>query len=365
MPGVRLESISKAYGDAIAVEAVSLDVAAGEFVTLLGPSGCGKTTTLRAIAGLVAPDSGTVRIGDVDVTRVPVHERNIGMVFQSHALFPHMTVDENVAFGLRMRGVARTEQRERVRSALASVQLDAFGTRHPHQLSGGQQQRVALARALVTSPQVLLLDEPFGALDRKLREAMQVELRQLTRRLGMTAVFVTHDQQEALVMSDRIAVMNAGRIEQVGPPDSIFERPATRFVADFMGVGNLLDCRVDSMSTDGVRLVAGGLAFDAASTLPLRAGERVTAAIRGERIRLDDDAGAPPGGSFDATIEQAIYSGTTTGCRVRLTASPGTVLAVAHPSPRRDAAGMPLRDGTRVRVSWDPAAVHLIREERP
>jgi putative spermidine/putrescine transport system ATP-binding protein len=228
-------------GKVIAVDRVTLDIAAGEFFSLLGPSGCGKTTSLRMIAGFEMPDSGRVHVGGQDITDVPVHRRDMGMVFQSYALFPHRTVVENVAFGLRMRDVPKPEIARRVAAALAQVALTGLEDRKPAQLSGGQQQRVALARALVVEPRVLLCDEPLGALDRKLRQQMQFELKELQRRLGVTLVFVTHDQEEALAMSDRIAVMNMGRVEQVGSPTEIYERPRTRFVADFIGEINLLE----------------------------------------------------------------------------------------------------------------------------
>ena len=228
-------------GKVIAVDRVTLDIAAGEFFSLLGPSGCGKTTSLRMIAGFEMPDPGRVHVGGQDITDVPVHRRDMGMVFQSYALFPHRTVVENVAFGLRMRDVPKPEIARRVAAALAQVALTRLEDRKPAQLSGGQQQRVALARALVVEPRVLLCDEPLGALDRKLRQQMQFELKELQRRLGVTLVFVTHDQEEALAMSDRIAVMNMGRVEQVGSPTEIYERPRTRFVADFIGEINLLE----------------------------------------------------------------------------------------------------------------------------
>ena len=220
---------------------MTLDIAAGEFFSLLGPSGCGKTTSLRMIAGFELPDSGRVHVGGKDITDLPVHRRDMGMVFQSYALFPHRTVAENVAFGLRMREVPRPEIERRVKAALAQVELTGLEERKPGQLSGGQQQRVALARALVVEPPVLLCDEPLGALDRKLRQQMQFELKELQKRLGVTLVFVTHDQEEALAMSDRIAVMNRGRVEQVGAPTEIYERPRTRFVADFIGEINILE----------------------------------------------------------------------------------------------------------------------------
>jgi putative spermidine/putrescine transport system ATP-binding protein len=239
---IQLENVTKTFdGKVVAVDRVTLDIAAGEFFSLLGPSGCGKTTSLRMIAGFEMPDSGRVHVGGQDITDVPVHKRDMGMVFQSYALFPHRTVAQNVAFGLRMRDVPKADIDRRVAAALAQVALTGMEDRRPSQLSGGQQQRVALARALVIEPRVLLCDEPLGALDRKLRQQMQFELKELQKRLGVTLVFVTHDQEEALAMSDRIAVMNHGRVEQVGAPTEIYERPRTRFVADFIGEINLLD----------------------------------------------------------------------------------------------------------------------------
>ena len=256
---IRLDQVTKVFdGKVIAVDQVTLDIAAGEFFSLLGPSGCGKTTSLRMIAGFEMPDSGRVHVGGQDITDVPVHRRDMGMVFQSYALFPHRTVAENVAFGLRMRDVAKPEIARRVAAALAQVALTGLEDRKPGQLSGGQQQRVALARALVVEPRVLLCDEPLGALDRKLRQQMQFELKELQRRLGVTLVFVTHDQEEALAMSDRIAVMNAGRVEQVGAPTEIYERPRTRFVADFIGEINILEeaGQARALRPEKIRLVA-------------------------------------------------------------------------------------------------------------
>ena len=243
-----------------AVDGVTLDIAAGEFFSLLGPSGCGKTTSLRMIAGFELPDSGRVHVAGRDITDLPVHKRDMGMVFQSYALFPHRTVAENVAFGLRMREVPKPDIERRVKAALAQVALTGLEERKPGQLSGGQQQRVALARALVVEPPVLLCDEPLGALDRKLRQQMQFELKELQKRLGVTLVFVTHDQEEALAMSDRIAVMNHGRVEQVGAPTEIYERPRTRFVADFIGEINILEetGRARALRPEKIRLVSGG-----------------------------------------------------------------------------------------------------------
>ena len=241
---IKLDNVTKTFdGRVLAVDGVTLDIAAGEFFSLLGPSGCGKTTSLRMIAGFELPDSGRVHVAGRDITDLPVHKRDMGMVFQSYALFPHRTVAENVAFGLRMREVPKPDIERRVKAALAQVALTGLEERKPGQLSGGQQQRVALARALVVEPPVLLCDEPLGALDRKLRQQMQFELKELQKRLGVTLVFVTHDQEEALAMSDRIAVMNHGKVEQVGAPTEIYERPRTRFVADFIGEINILEER--------------------------------------------------------------------------------------------------------------------------
>ncbi|MCC7426314.1 MAG: ABC transporter ATP-binding protein [Alphaproteobacteria bacterium] len=345
-----------------AVDDVSLDIAAGEFITLLGPSGCGKTTTLRIIAGLAEPDAGTVAIAGRDVTTMPAYRREIGMVFQSHALFPHMTVARNVAFGLRMRGIGHKEQAERVAKALELVHLGGFAARYPSQLSGGQQQRVALARALVISPQVLLLDEPFGALDRRLRETLQVELRQLTRRIGITAVFVTHDQEEALVLSDRIAVMNAGRIEQLGAPAEIFERPVTRFVAEFMGVANILPCRITEIGAAGLALDAGGLRLRAARqhAAGASAGAEIEIAIRSEKIRLLDTE-PPPGPNIAAgTLEQAIYLGTTSSYQVRLAARPDLLLGARETNREGIATGPRFSPGAKVWAAWEPEAVHVL-----
>ena len=256
---IKLDEVTKSFdGKVLAVDGVTLDIAAGEFFSLLGPSGCGKTTSLRMIAGFEHPDSGRVQVGGKDITDLPVHRRDMGMVFQSYALFPHRTVAENVAFGLRMRDVPKPEIARRVKVALGQVALTGMEDRKPGQLSGGQQQRVALARALVVEPPVLLCDEPLGALDRKLRQQMQFELKELQKRLGVTLVFVTHDQEEALAMSDRIAVMNKGKVEQVGSPTEIYERPRTRFVADFIGEINILEGggRPRALRPEKIRLVA-------------------------------------------------------------------------------------------------------------
>ena len=354
MATVELRDLAKRYGAAAAVDRVSLRVGSGDFVTLLGPSGCGKTTTLRAIAGLVEPDSGAILLDGEDVTGVPIHRRDIGMVFQSHALFPHMTVAANVGFGLRMRGIAGADRDARVREALELVRLGELGGRYPAQLSGGQQQRVALARALVIRPRVLLLDEPFGALDRKLREAMQQELRELVRRLGATAIFVTHDQEEAMILSDAVAVMNAGRIEQVDGPAGIFERPRTRFVADFMGMGNVLAVEAGP----GGALRHGGVALRA--KVEAQAPPRHVA-IRAERVALGPATGAPTApNEAEGTLLDAVYHGSLTTGRVRLDAAPATTMLVREASATQDGAGW--RVGARVRLSWAASAVRMLED---
>src|SRR5882762_3060312 len=268
---VRLKELTKLFGSTRAVDRVSLTIEPGSMVALLGPSGCGKTTTLRMIAGLAEPSAGEIFLDERSITRVPVHRRNIGMLFQNYALFPHMTVAENIAFGLETRGIKRAAAAERVAGALQLVQLPEYGDRMPAQLSGGQQQRVGLARALVVEPALLLLDEPLGALDKALRQSIQVELRALQRRLGVTTVMVTHDQDEALTMADRIVVMREGRLEQVGTATEIYQRPASRFVATFLGASNLFNGKVERrnggetlVSTGGaLSLLVDGVASDA------------------------------------------------------------------------------------------------------
>jgi ABC-type Fe3+/spermidine/putrescine transport system ATPase subunit len=274
---LRIAAVSKRFGPLTVLERCALDVDEGEIVTLLGPSGCGKTTLLRCVAGFLAPDAGAIQIDGRDMLRLPVNRRPVGVVFQSYALFPHLTVAQNVGYGLRMRGASRAEIARRVGEALEIVSLSGLEDRWPAQLSGGQQQRVAIARVLVLEPRVLLLDEPFNALDAKLRGAMQVELRQLMKRLGITAIFVTHDQEEALTMSDRIAVMRAGRIEQVAPPEEIFDRPATEYVADFIGSSNFWDARAEGGAVvlpDGQRVAT-----------PLAGAVRVMARPHNIRLR--------------------------------------------------------------------------------
>jgi spermidine/putrescine transport system ATP-binding protein len=303
---ITLQGVSKRFESVTAVDDVSLEVRSGEFFSLLGPSGCGKTTSLRMIAGFVRPDAGRILIGDADVTETPPHRRPVNTVFQSYALFPHLSVEQNVAFGLRFSNVPKDEGRRRVSEVLELVRLGGYGERRPHQLSGGQQQRVALARALVLSPTVLLLDEPLGALDAKLRRELQVELKSIQREIGITFLYVTHDQEEALTMSDRLAVMTRGKVEQLGTPREVYEHPSTAFVADFLGVSNLMRAHV----IGGERVDVGGIALTARRG-DAKATGVVRLTIRPERVRIE-----PPGtvgeNRVPATIERFVYLGSTT-----------------------------------------------------
>jgi putative spermidine/putrescine transport system ATP-binding protein len=307
---LQIRNLTRHFNGPPAVDGVSLDVGAGEFVSLLGPSGCGKTTTLRVIAGLLAAHSGTVHIDGRDVTRLPAHQRGFGVVFQSHALIPHLTVAENVAFGLRMRGVGHADRSRRADEALSLVRLPELGGRYPHQLSGGQQQRVALARAIAIEPRLLLLDEPFSALDRKLREELQRELGELTRRLNITSVFVTHDQQEAVTMSDRVVVMRNGRIVDQGAARSIFRRPSTIFAAEFLGFENLLPATREC--EDGCwsyRIGASMLKVDeSVANTSYASGGKVVLAIRGSQVRLLGPGRAEPN-SLPAKIVGRTFTG--------------------------------------------------------
>jgi spermidine/putrescine transport system ATP-binding protein len=336
-PVVELAGCSRDYGGVRAVAGLDLVVYEGELLSLLGPSGCGKTTTLNLIAGFVLPTAGRVRIDGQDVTDRPAHQRGLGMVFQAYALFPHLSVFENVAFGLRERRTARAEIERRVRAALALVRLDARAEHRPAQLSGGMQQRVALARALVYEPRVLLLDEPLAALDKKLREEMRSELREIQRAVGITTIFVTHDQAEALGLSDRIAVMHAGRIEQLGSPREIYERPATRFVADFIGASTVL--RGHAAAVDRVTL-AGGETLRVLGLSGLRAGDAIDLAIRPERIRL---AGGPGENVMDGRVTGVVYQGVQTELTVEIGAGQRLLVFVAEPTPAALAVGQALR----------------------
>ena len=310
MARVVLREVTRRFGGVAAVDGISLDVRDGEFLTLLGPSGCGKTTTLRMIAGFLSPSRGQIFIDGEEVTRVPARRRDIGMVFQDYALFPHLTVAQNIGFGLRERRTPRRSRAERVRELMALVRLSGLEHRFPAELSGGQQQRVALARALAYTPRVLLMDEPLGALDLKLREAMQIELAQLQRRLGITTIYVTHDQHEAMTLSDRIAVMCDGRILQVGPSDEIYDRPRTAFVAGFVGKVNLLAGAVRA-THGGECLVDVGeeRPLGAWTEAPLRLGQRVQVALRPEHLAMHPGANAPAPGGVAAVVESRRFLG--------------------------------------------------------
>ncbi len=310
---VELTDIAKRFGPFTAVHPTSLSIPEGHFVTLLGPSGCGKTTTLRMIAGLLDPTEGEIRVKGKRVNEVPIHRRNLGLVFQNYALFPHRTVEQNVAFGLKYRNVGKEDAKRRVKDALSLVQLPDLGHRYPRELSGGQQQRIALARAIVIEPDVLLLDEPLSALDANLREDMRVELKRIQDRLGITTIFVTHDQSEALAMSDSIVVMSAGRVEQMGAPEEVYNTPASEFVARFLGASNILDGRVTKATAEEI-----GLEVPAFGTVPvpasrghdLSAGSAAKLVVRAEKLTL-----APPGASadgeicVDGTVETVDYQG--------------------------------------------------------
>ena len=302
---VRLDRVTKRFDDLTAVDGLSLEIPRGSFFALLGPSGCGKTTTLRMIGGFEEPDEGVIDLGDRPVTGLPPYKRDVNTVFQSYALFPHLSIFENVAFGLRRRNVAKSQIAGRVREILDLVDLAGVGARKPRQLSGGQQQRVALARALVNHPRVLLLDEPLGALDLKLRKQMQLELKRIQHDMGITFVHVTHDQEEAMTMADAIAVMNHGRIEQLGPPDELYERPRTSFVARFLGASNLLPGSVEDATS--VRLRSGAL-LRVGDSLP-RQGTRVAVGIRPEKLRLDAESGV---NRLSGTVKALSYVGVAT-----------------------------------------------------
>ncbi|TML70373.1 MAG: ABC transporter ATP-binding protein [Actinobacteria bacterium] len=328
VPGISLREVSKRYGSQDALLPVSLEIRDGEFFCLLGPSGCGKTTTLNLIGGFVAPTQGTIWIGGHRVDRLPPHKRNVNTVFQSYALFPHMTVGENVAFGLKMARVDKGESSRRALEALRLVGLEDFGARLPTQLSGGQQQRVAVARALVRRPTVLLLDEPLGALDLKLRKRLQVELSQIHREVGTTFVYVTHDQEEAMAMADRIAIMNAGRIEQVGTPSEIYRVPRSRFVADFIGESNFFDVTLDA-SAPGVAVLKDGSKVGCPNGGVTPGSKAATLMIRPESIHVVLPEAAPPG-SLRATTVQTSFLGSYTRVAVRCEAVDDPVLVAVH-----------------------------------
>ncbi|SHN47557.1 ABC transporter ATP-binding protein [Cryptosporangium aurantiacum] len=345
-PAIELRGLRKTFGDVEAVAGIDLEIPDGEFFSLLGPSGSGKTTLLRMIAGFELPTDGQVLLQGVDVTRRPPYDRDVNTVFQDYALFPHLSVLGNVEYGLRVKGVGKRERRERAEQALTSVRLTGFGDRRPGQLSGGQRQRVALARALVNRPKVLLLDEPLGALDRALRLEMQVELKQLQRDVGITFVLVTHDQDEALTMSDRVAVVRGGRIEQIDTPAGLYERPRTDFVAGFVGVTNLLS----------------------GATAAAILGDEATVSIRPEKIRIAalSDASSADGSAAEGTVREEIYLGASTRYVVDLDAGGQLVVQRQNEGDTGDSAdGHRFDRGDRVRVSWHHSHALPVNGEQP
>ncbi len=365
---VRLEGVTKKFGEVVAVDALSLTIEGGEFFSLLGSSGCGKTTTLSMIGGFEEPTEGAIYLGGSDVSRLPPYRRDVNTVFQSYALFPHLDVFENVAFGLRRKGVGRTEIDARVREMLRLVDLPGFERRKPGQLSGGQQQRVALARALVNRPKLLLLDEPLGALDLKLRKQMQIELKRIQSEVGITFLYVTHDQEEAIVMSDRLAVMSGGRIEQVGPPNEVYDHPATEFVASFLGASNMMTGRLEgraggfaTVSLDGgARLRVPDLRLGAAAggegpghdgRATLRIG------VRPEKIMVlsPSETPGPEWNVLDGTVELSVYTGIGHQYAIRDGAGHEFSVYVQN----RDIAQTPGR-GTAVKIAWRPEHTFVV-----
>jgi mannopine transport system ATP-binding protein len=352
---ITFDNISKSYGALKAVDDVSLTIEAGEFIALLGPSGSGKTTLLMLLAGFETPSSGQMRIGGRDVTFVPPNKRNIGMVFQRYALFPHLTVAQNIAFPLRMRNMPKADIGRHVERILSLVQLDGLQARLPHQLSGGQQQRVAVGRALVFNPSVLLMDEPLGALDKKLREQMQIEIKHLHRSLGVTVIYVTHDQDEALTMSDRVSVIHQGRLVQIGSPMELYLRPKDAFVADFVGKMNFIDAVVAG-ERDGGRVLKVGADADvlvaSAATLTLPAGRQVRVAVRPEQLSLARPDQAPPH-ALRGTLETIVFVGSLQMFLVRVAG------ALLHVHMLAGAAAGMFREGDDVLVAYDPAGLRI------
>jgi spermidine/putrescine transport system ATP-binding protein len=366
-PDVRLDHVTKRFADVVAVDDLSLSFERGGFVALLGPSGCGKTTTLRMIGGFEEPTSGAVYIGERDVTGLPPYKRAVNTVFQNYALFPHMTIFENVAFGLRRRGSRGAEVKRQVGEMLELVQLAGFERRKPHQLSGGQAQRVALARALINYPLVLLLDEPLGALDLKLRKQMQLELKRIQTEVDITFIHVTHDQEEAMTMADRIAVMNNGRVEQIGPPQELYEQPRTTFVAGFLGVSNLVEASVESRAGEhlALRLADGtGVRVPARSLADAGANGRVRIGVRPEKMHLATDGPAALDGAnhVAGTIRDVAYIGVSTQYLVEAPQLGAELTIYAQNS---GSAAVRFRPGDAVRVAWAPEHTFVIAAGNP
>ncbi|MBN1344350.1 MAG: ABC transporter ATP-binding protein [Phycisphaerae bacterium] len=351
---IALDSLTKRFGDVIAVNDVSIHIDAGELFFLLGPSGCGKTTLLRCVAGFWTPDAGSIRFGQKDITNVPPHRRNTGMVFQNYALWPHLTVRENVAFGLRVRKVARPERQRRVDEALERVQMGRFASRKPNELSGGQQQRVALARALVIEPQCLLLDEPLSNLDAKLRLEMRGEIRRICKQAGLTAIYVTHDQKEALSIADRIAVMNDGRVAQIGTPHDLYARPGSRFVADFLGETNFVQGQLITAEAGSAQVKTSfGMLHSAAAPERRKPGDRVLVSIRPESVRI----GKPSGDAvnvFEAAIGETVYLGEVAQRTVTIEGGPTFKVIELNPKIDRQGKATCIVDPTDVVILDEP-----------
>ncbi|MBH74144.1 MAG: spermidine/putrescine ABC transporter ATP-binding protein [Rhodospirillaceae bacterium] len=353
MSGVRLDKIVKSYGSTVAVNDVSLDIREGEFLTLLGPSGCGKTTTLRLISGFIQPTSGAIHFGNKDVTGIAPQHRQIGMVFQDYALFPHLTVSENISFGLVERRYEKVAIKKRVGELLALIKLEEAADRYPSEISGGQAQRVAVARAVAHPPSVLLMDEPLGALDLKLRETMQAELRRIQQELGITAVYVTHDQSEAMNMSDRIVVMNEGIIEQIGSPRGIYSNPQSVFVANFIGQVNVLNCKVTGIKENITNLDYNGQNIRAQHERSLRQGTNIFLAIRPEDIKITEKAIRNPQNTLKGVVSEALFSGNVMKISVELE-SGDYIKVECQPKANSFELGSP------VQVNWLPEDCNIL-----
>jgi spermidine/putrescine transport system ATP-binding protein len=354
---VRLENVVKRYAGYVAVENISLTIKGGEFFSLLGPSGCGKSTTLSMIGGFDQPSSGAIYLGGTDVSHLPPYKRDVNTVFQSYALFPHLTVADNVAFGLHRKGVAKAEIATRVQDMLGLVDLERFATRKPVQLSGGQQQRVALARALVNRPKLLLLDEPLGALDLKLRKQMQLELKRIQAEIGITFLFVTHDQEEAMVLSDRLAVMAGGRIEQVGAPADVYDNPCSEFVAAFLGVSNLIPGEVTSRTADVTWLkLADGTPIRVESKKVKTAATQISIGVRPEKFHIlaDGENAGPEWNVIEGTVGEAVYLGVSHQYAVESRSGQSLTVYVQNFGTRM------LREGEIVRLAWHPEHTFVI-----
>lgn len=362
MPYIQLTNISKRFEDVVALDKINLEIEEGEFISFLGPSGSGKTTLLRVIAGLTEPTEGEIFIGGVPITNIEVRKRNLSMVFQNYALFPHMDVAENIAFSLKVRRVTTEVTERKVKEALKMVRLPHIENRYPHQLSGGQQQRVALARALVMGPRLLLLDEPLGALDKKLRENMQIELKSLQQELGITTIFVTHDQEEALTMSDRIAVMNEGKVVQFDVPSNVYEKPASKFISDFIGVSNYFECRIVGAKEHCVigRSASGLSIFIHWNLLNPQPenNETIMVTVRPEKIRIQHEKPQRLENVFAATIKNIVYLGSVT--HYFLETEGGEQVVVYSQNLDNFAGKTRFSQGEKVFVHWPPEACNMV-----